>query len=495
MAAVVPTLNQRNAFRRMAETAGITATQLAEEIEMPVDLMTRLFADERLMPDSQIFVRTGMYFWETPGDFLSVDAAGPSLWDLIGQPERAGETFRITLCGMGNLGHVFAGRLANRPGIQVNLLVSSPERVDALMTAMAVNDGIRVRASGGDSVGRPHTVTADPAAVIPESQLVLFCVPTHVQPALLERVVPHMTNGTLLGAIPAVGGFHWLAQQALARHDKQAVVFGMVSIPWMCKVVQQGQEVRILGAKQVNGIATLAQDRVQHVADLMAALTGAAAFDLGSFLQITLNPGNQLLHPGIMYSLFRDWQGEALPWAEAPLFYEGLSEAGAGILSDLSDELQAIRAAVEAAQPGLSLEAVLPLQMSVLGTYGDLIPDQTSLRTIIASNPAYAGIRTPMRAVAGGLVPELNSRFFHEDVPFGLVVLRSLAQLGGVATPKLDMILTWAQGLMGKSYLVDGRMTGPDMAESGAPVCFGLTSMAEVIHSSERDGLTTSLVG
>jgi hypothetical protein len=485
VAAVIPTLNQRNRFRTVAAAAGITARQLAEEIDLPVYLMERLFADERLMPDFQLFLRTGMYFWETPSQFLTVDRDGPGLWALIGQPERAGETFTITICGAGNLGHVFAGKLASRPGVRLNLLVSSPARATQIAAAMDRQGGILVRDDRGDSQGRPHTVTADPAAVIPDSQLVLFCVPTHAQPDLLERVVPHLGSGAFLGAIPAVGGFHWLAQEALERHGKLAVVFGLVSIPWMCKVARQGEEVRVLGTKQGNGMATLNPGKAQQVADLMADLTQTPIFDLGNFLQITLNPGNQLLHPGIMYSLFQDWHGEPLPWAESPLFYEGLSEHGADILTALSDELQAIRAALEAAQPGLSLELVLPLQMSVLAGYGDLIPDHSSLRSIIATNPAYAGIRTPMTEVPGGRIPDLNSRFFHEDVPFGLVVLRSLAQMGNVPTPTLDTILTWMQGLMGKTYLADGRIEGPEIAHSGSPLRFGMTSLAEVVRRSE----------
>jgi hypothetical protein len=89
-----------------------------------------------------------------------------------------------------------------------------------------------------------------------------------------------------------------------------------------------------------------------------------------------------------------------------------------------------------------------------------------------------------MHEVPGGRIPELDSRFFHEDIPYGLVVRRSLAQMAGLATPVLDEILTWAQRLMGKSYLVDGRMTGPDMTESGSPLRFGFQSLSEVVRTS-----------
>jgi hypothetical protein len=33
---------------------------------------------------------------------------------------------------------------------------------------------------------------------------------------------------------------------------------------------------------------------------------------------------------------------------------------------------------------------------------------------------------------------------------------------------------------MGTQYLVDGRLVGPDLAESGAPQAWGITSLAQL---------------
>ncbi len=490
MTQLTPSRNQRHRIRAIAEEAGLTAAALAAEIDLPESVLESLFADERMMPGSQLLQRLVMYFWQQPATMLSVDADGPSLWELIGRPERAGEPFTVTVCGAGNLGHVFAGLLSARPDVTVNVLVSSPQRATALQTTIANHGGIRVCAPNGDVIGQPALVTADSAAAVADAQLVLICVPTHIQTDILEKVVPHLGPDAIIGAVPAAGGFHWLIQQALTRHRKRATYFGVVAIPWMCKVQTQGQTVKVLGAKQANGQVTLTPGQAGPVCDLLAALSGAPMFDMGNFLQITLNPGNQLLHPGIMYALFRDWHGEPLPWAESPLLYEGLSDEAADILEALSQELQAIKAALEAADPDLSLELVLPLQWSIMAGYGDVIADTSTLASTIRTNPAYAGIRTPMREVHGGRIPELNSRFFHEDIPFGLVVLRSLAQMAGVATPQLDAVLGWSQGLMGKSYLVDGAMTGPDMPDSGSPLHFGLQSLRDVVRTSAPADLT-----
>ena len=60
----------------------------------------------------------------------------------------------------------------------------------------------------------------------------------------------------------------------------------------------------------------------------------------GHLLGITLMGTNGYLHPSIMYGTWSEWNGT--PMDEAPLFYNGLTEHSADILSAASDEVVAI---------------------------------------------------------------------------------------------------------------------------------------------------------
>jgi hypothetical protein len=291
---------------------------------------------------------------------------------------------------------------------------------------------------------------------------------------------PHLSAGALVGSVPAPGGFQWTARQILDGLPVE--IFGIGAIPWMCKVRRQGAEVAILGSKAVNGHATLGRTAAPLVSDVLAHLTGMPMVDLGNFLQITLNPGNQLLHPGILYAMVEESGGR--PFPEPPLLYETLSERAAEVLQGLSDELLALKARVENCGEPVSLSSVLPLHLSVIGGYGTDIADPTTLRSTIATNRAYAGIRAPMVPVEGGWLPDPNSRFFHEDIPFGLVVLKGLAALASIPTPTLDAVLGWAQQWMGKRYLEHGALSGADVATSGAPQRFGLDSLSAAVRAS-----------
>ena len=62
-----------------------------------------------------------------------------------------------------------------------------------------------------------------------------------------------------------------------------------------------------------------------------------------------------------------------------------------------------------------------------------------------------------------------------EDIPYGLVVIRGIAEIVGVETPNIDKVLLWSQEKMGKEYLVNSKIQGKDVEKSRAPQRNGLT--------------------
>jgi len=100
------------------------------------------------------------------------------------------------------------------------------------------------------------------------------------------------------------------------------------------------------------------------------------------------------------------------------------------------------------------------------------------------TNRAYATIRTPLKQVDSGFTVDVAHRFFQEDVPYGLVILRDVADLVDVQTPYIDEILLWCQGLMGKEYLVNGKLAGRHMNETGAPTQYGAKTIYDCIPGS-----------
>jgi hypothetical protein len=465
----------RNQLKSVLEKADISLDAFCTRSGLDRDLARSVVEDDRILPDTEMLIAAGRAFPSIAVADLFVhdlEDASSTAGDMIGH---AGP-MQVTICGCGNLGHVFGGLLATRQDLIVNILVSTPERAQELRSV--TDAGITVTFADRQVTGTPQLVTADAGQAIPGSDIVILCLPSFVEEEILGRVLPHLKDGAYVGAAPAPGGFDWKAQRILDQHGRTTTVFGLAAIPWMCKIVTPGQEVRVLGAKSFNAQVTMPGADSAQVSDLLGHLLQMPVLRLRSFLNMTLNPGNQLLHPGIMYDMFAGREG--VPIAEPPLFYESITGSAADRLQRMSDELLQIRVALEARIDGLQLSAVLPIGHSILQAYAEHITDASSLQAIIRGNRAYAGLRTPMRPVDGGFLLDENSRFFWEDIPHGLVVLRGLADLAGVAVPTIDEVLLWAQQVMDRVYLVDGRLDGPDVASSGAPQCYGISSLSQL---------------
>jgi hypothetical protein len=91
-----------------------------------------------------------------------------------------------------------------------------------------------------------------------------------------------------------------------------------------------------------------------------------------------------------------------------------------------------------------------------------------------------------------GYVPDLTCRLLSEDIPFGLVATKGIAEILNVPTPSIDKVINWAQEKLGKEYLVNGRLCGKDVAASGAPQCFGVTRPDQLIIAADDSAVTAA---
>ena len=82
----------------------------------------------------------------------------------------------------------------------------------------------------------------------------------------------------------------------------------------------------------------------------------------------------------------------------------------------------------------------------------------------------------------------LNARFFWEDVPFGLVILKDIGQLVGVKTPNIDKQIIFHQKFMPVKYVCDktGAFLEDSKAlkESGAPRAYGIKTVEDLVATS-----------
>jgi hypothetical protein len=401
---------------------------------------------------------------------------------------------QVTVCGGGNAAHALVGLLAAQGSHLVNVYLSYESEARLWQVGIASQGGIEVFQRETTRLGCPHAVSCDPSQVLPGSQLVLLALPAFAHQAVLQQIAPYLDDGAWLGAIPARGAFDLCAWDALGEKCFSLTLFGLQSLPWACRIIDYGRSVKILGSKARLDLAAWPASRAASLAQQLGALFGICLDPAAQFLSLTLAGTGQLIHPGILYGRFQDWDGR--PLAEAPPFYQGVDARTADLLEQMSAEVQQLRHALQERFPSLDLSAVRPLAEWLLRSYPDDILDKTSLQAMFNTNRSYAGLRVPVRPQAeglqtaglptAGLLPDFQSRYLSEDIPYALIPTRGIAELAGVATPTIDRVILWAQARLDQEYLVAGKLCGRHLMATRAPQRYGLRSLEQL---ADRIGL------
>ncbi|KAF7961475.1 hypothetical protein AWV80_32695 [Cupriavidus sp. UYMU48A] len=358
----------------------------------------------------------------------------------------------VTVCGGGRTGHLNAILFAQRPGVRVKLLtgnrhiVAQYARQDEVLTAFLPD--------GGTLTASADMVTDDPALALRDADIVIITVPAHARPALLRQIAPCLSEGkpVYVGAVPGFCGFDWLAEAALAQRPN-AVIWGMKDVPHTAFALDPGVSVRMGGAKQRLYAGCHARERHEARQALLAHLDRLyeAPVDLlDSYLEITLTPGNPIMHSAVIYGLigpYGQWHARELPtpvcwWTDCP-------ELSAYFLERADEESQRLCHAV-AHRLDVDLSSVKPLRQEIVEAYGEQIRDPSTMLSVLRTNRAYADIEAPLvPADGGGYLVDKSSRAFHEDVAYGLATLVEMGRRLGVDTPHLREIFDWNIAYMG----------------------------------------------
>lgn len=355
---------------------------------------------------------------------------------------------KVTICGAGRTGHLNAVLFKQRSDVTVSVLTRAPAVVDRWASG---KDVWYAQTPDGDVLsGRPDCVSTDPGEALVNTDMIIVTQPAHARPALLNDLTRHLPRDrrVYIGAIPGFCGFNWLAAKSLWGTDN-VVIWGMKDVPHTAFDLVPGERVRMGGAKAQLFAALHRRETAASRAELRAMLGRlyeAPVTLLQDYLEITLTPGNAMMHPAVLYALI----GPGAPWEnkpfDSPLFWwSDCPRAGAELLEACDAENQAIRQAVEA-RLGIDLSSVKPLRQELIEAYGSQIEDSRTMYSLLRTNRAYAGIHAPLvpNPDGPGLVIDRASRAFHEDIAFGQALLVELAARLDVATPAIIKTYNWA---------------------------------------------------
>ena len=350
----------------------------------------------------------------------------------------------LTICGGGNLGHVVAGFAASH-GHDVQLLTRHPERWS--------NDLTIDTPDGKTLVGHISGISNRPEDVIPQSDIILLCLPGYAIADCLKQIAPYLQVKGQSSKLKAVGsvvsstGFFF---EAFRIVPPSTPLFGFQRVPFIARVGTYGHSAHLLGYKPQLSLAVEQTDDAESLRQQTETLFQTPVQLLGSHYEVSLSNSNPLLHTSRLYSLFKDWH-EGVSYARIPLFYEEWTEEAAELYIRMDNELQALLAQLPV-RPG-SIPTVLDYYEST---------DAPSLARKLRSIEAFKGIPAPMKSLSprpspslggdrggpGSYVPDFQSRYFTEDFPYGLAIVHRLMHEKGIPSPTIDMVFDWGMAFL-----------------------------------------------
>ena len=122
--------------------------------------------------------------------------------------------------------------------------------------------------------------------------------------------------------------------------------------------------------------------------------------------------------------------------------------------------------------------------------YDGQISDKSSLKRIFNTNIGYSRVTFPMVAPDASkpnrVILNTNARFFWEDVPYGLCILKDMGRILNVETPNCTKQIIWHQKFMTVKYVdeVSGEFLPGALAKTGAPSAYGLTTPQKLVQTS-----------
>ncbi len=333
----------------------------------------------------------------------------------------------ICICGGGNLGHVCIGVLSCLPEVEVNLLTTHPERWGG--------DVEVVDPDGKIYQGKISKVSSDPSQVIPQADMVLLCLPGYAIKETLKTIAPHLQPLTPVGSVVSSTGFFFFAHEHL---KPSAPLFGFQRVPYICRIVDYGHKAQLKGYKQELKVAIEAADDAQALAGLLGRLFSTPVDLLSSHYEVSLSNSNPLLHPARLYDLWHDYVPGTI-YGQVPQFYAEWTERASELYMAMDDELQVLLTRLP-----VRSGAIMP----VLDYYES--HDVRSLTAKIRSITAFQGIKAPMRPTKGGFEPDLSSRYFTEDLPYGMRFIVETAKEKEVAVPTINKVYEWGMSLIAR---------------------------------------------
>lgn len=395
---------------------------------------------------------------------------------------------KICVCGSGESAHCLVGLAASQPDIEVKVLALHDDdakiwkreirRSDFLLFVNETNGHKR------EIKVNSFQISNDTAEAVSGSDFIIITSTPTTHAEYLKEIKRFIGKNALIVGLPGGPGFEYQCVDILGEKSSSCSIMNFNEIPWNSKILEFGKMVEILGFRSCLSGSMIRGRGICKRPPLMTLqmMHGAQPlFRLAKhYLENTLM-SLSYVRPAVIYGQWSRWNGK--PVDEPPLFYEGVSTETVQVISHCSDECVNIAGAItKQSSKRIDLSGVV----NILEWYKQFCSNEfencENLRSIFTTGERFKGTTHTMKQVDNGLVPDFISAGLFEDLQFGVVVIKALAEVVDIKTPHLDLVLEWCQGKIGKEYIVNGELKGKDMSDVRCPQNLGFVTLDAIVH-------------
>lgn len=371
----------------------------------------------------------------------------------------------ITIVGAGNMGLAMTGYISYYKSKQHNVTLYTNKKILEFGT-LYIEDIEGEKIINTDK----FNVTNSLNKAFADADIIFCTYPAFLREQFINEIKEYLKEGVKIGFVPGYGGAEYICKALI---DQGITVFGLQRVPYVARYTKTDKKITagILSKKKDLYVASLPKSHTNEIASLIENLLDIPCHGLSEYLAITLAPSNPLLHLTGLYNAFKNYKPGTFYDKELS-FYGIWNDDTSEMLLEYDDELQKI---CQELSP-LDLKEVVPLKIYYES------PDKESMTRKLKSIKSFEAVRVPLKKLKNNkYIPDLESRMFIEDYPYGICIIKSFALITGVNTPTIDKLLKFYEFLTGIQYFKDDGSLGKDAIHTGIPFNYGLTTKQDIL--------------
>jgi hypothetical protein len=360
---------------------------------------------------------------------------------------------RICIIGGGNIGLALAVEMGKNKNIEIIILTSKYKIFCDTITSIDINTDI-------SNSTRPFLVTDDYSKAFLDVDMIFVTIPAFLIKNIISKI--HLIKKTIIILTPGSGGrefyFKNLAEQG-------HIVAGLDRVPFVARISECGGTVMVSKKERIR-YSLINKNSEYDLSSILEQHLNMKIEKITNYLNITFTPSNQILHTARLYSILLG-KNINTSFSNNIKFYAEWDDNSSEYLLTADDELQKVCNAYE-------LHDVISLR-----NHYEVCNSQ-ELTYKLKSIKSLSNIYAPFIYKNNKYYIDNESRYFKEDFPFGLCIIKDFAIIGNIDTPMIDKILNWYSTFFNFDYFKNDMYTGKDLKNLPLPKNFNLNTVHEV---------------